>query len=67
MLDERLKFLDLKIMIHPNMVDCVHVNLRDSFCFQPHVELSVSTTNDTVVRAILIFAEGIFEGESHVV
>ncbi|XP_033647290.1 Bardet-Biedl syndrome 2 protein homolog [Asterias rubens] len=33
----------------------------------PHVELSVSTTNDTVVRAILIFAEGIFEGESHVV
>ena len=35
--------------------------------FQPHVELSVSTSNDTVVRAVLIFAEGIFEGESHVV
>lgn len=33
----------------------------------PHVELSISTSNDTVIRAVLIFAEGIFEGESHVV
>ncbi|XP_064634179.1 Bardet-Biedl syndrome 2 protein homolog [Lineus longissimus] len=33
----------------------------------PHVELLVSTTNDTVIKAVLIFAEGIFEGESHVV
>ncbi|XP_076471664.1 BBSome complex member BBS2-like [Babylonia areolata] len=33
----------------------------------PHVELYISTTNDTVIRAVLIFAEGIFEGESHVV
>ncbi|XP_075017106.1 BBSome complex member BBS2 isoform X4 [Calonectris borealis] len=32
-----------------------------------HVELSISTTNDTIIRAVLIFAEGIFEGESHVV
>ncbi|XP_073438129.1 BBSome complex member BBS2 isoform X4 [Dendrobates tinctorius] len=32
-----------------------------------HVELSISTSNDTIIRAILIFAEGIFEGESHVV
>ncbi|KAL8584830.1 hypothetical protein ACOMHN_037535 [Nucella lapillus] len=33
----------------------------------PHVELFISTTNDTIIRAVLIFAEGIFEGESHVV
>ncbi|XP_061177262.1 Bardet-Biedl syndrome 2 protein homolog isoform X1 [Saccostrea echinata] len=33
----------------------------------PHVELFIGTTNDTLVRAALIFAEGIFEGESHVV
>ncbi|XP_071104819.1 BBSome complex member BBS2-like [Haliotis cracherodii] len=33
----------------------------------PHVELIISTTNDTVIKAVLIFAEGIFEGESHVV
>ncbi|KAK3767058.1 hypothetical protein RRG08_054106 [Elysia crispata] len=33
----------------------------------PHVELLISTTNDTIIRAVLIFAEGIFEGESHVV
>lgn len=32
-----------------------------------HVELFIATTNDTVVKAVLIFAEGIFEGESHVV
>ncbi|KAK6191700.1 hypothetical protein SNE40_003318 [Patella caerulea] len=32
-----------------------------------HVELLISTSNDTVIRAVLIFAEGIFEGESHVV
>ncbi|KAM4614369.1 BBSome complex member BBS2 [Discoglossus pictus] len=33
----------------------------------PHVELSITTSNDTIIRAVLIFAEGIFEGESHVV
>ncbi|KAM9626122.1 BBSome complex member BBS2 isoform 2-T2 [Morphnus guianensis] len=32
-----------------------------------HVELCISTINDTIIRAVLIFAEGIFEGESHVV
>uniref|UniRef100_A0A5F9D3A6 Bardet-Biedl syndrome 2 protein homolog n=1 Tax=Oryctolagus cuniculus TaxID=9986 RepID=A0A5F9D3A6_RABIT len=32
-----------------------------------HVELRVSTSNDTIIRAVLIFAEGIFIGESHVV
>uniref|UniRef100_A0A8C3KT89 BBSome complex member BBS2 n=1 Tax=Chrysolophus pictus TaxID=9089 RepID=A0A8C3KT89_CHRPC len=32
-----------------------------------HVELCISTTNDTIIRAVLIFAEGIFEGESHVI
>ncbi|XP_041460099.1 Bardet-Biedl syndrome 2 protein homolog [Lytechinus variegatus] len=33
----------------------------------PHVELTVNTSNDTVLKAVLIFAEGIFEGESHVI
>ncbi|XP_077372555.1 BBSome complex member BBS2 [Festucalex cinctus] len=32
-----------------------------------HVELSITTPNETIIRAVLIFAEGIFEGESHVV
>ncbi|XP_050687071.1 Bardet-Biedl syndrome 2 protein homolog [Eriocheir sinensis] len=32
----------------------------------PHVEIALATTNDTVIRAVVIFAEGIFEGESHV-
>ncbi|XP_037069324.1 Bardet-Biedl syndrome 2 protein homolog [Pollicipes pollicipes] len=33
----------------------------------PHVEITLATSNDTVMRAALIFAEGIFQGESHVV
>ncbi|CAF0727330.1 unnamed protein product [Brachionus calyciflorus] len=32
-----------------------------------HVELTVVTNNDTVIRAVIIFAEGIFKGESFVV
>ncbi|KAA0199277.1 hypothetical protein HAZT_HAZT008930 [Hyalella azteca] len=34
--------------------------------FKPHVEIALATTNDTIIRAVIIFAEGIFEGESHV-
>ena len=34
---------------------------------QPHVEVTLSTSNDTIIKSVLIFAEGIFEGESHVV
>ena len=33
---------------------------------QPHVEIGLATTNDTVIRSVIVFAEGIFEGESHV-
>ncbi|ELU16233.1 hypothetical protein CAPTEDRAFT_171644 [Capitella teleta] len=34
---------------------------------RPHVELFIATTNETIIQAVLIFAEGIFDGESHVV
>lgn len=34
---------------------------------QPHVEVTLTTSNDTLIRSVLIFAEGIFEGECHVV
>ena len=33
----------------------------------PHVEVSLTTSNDTIIRSVLIFAEGIFDGECHVV
>ncbi|GFR02125.1 bardet-Biedl syndrome 2 protein homolog [Trichonephila clavata] len=33
----------------------------------PHIEVSLETTNNTIIRCVLIFAEGIFDGESHVV
>lgn len=32
-----------------------------------HVNIYVSTNNDTIIRAVIIFAEGIFNGETHVV
>jgi len=31
-----------------------------------HVELKISTSNETVIKAVIIFAEGIFKNESHV-
>ncbi|CAD5110876.1 DgyrCDS241 [Dimorphilus gyrociliatus] len=32
----------------------------------PHVNLIISTSNETIVRSAIIFAEGIFENECHV-
>ncbi|KAK6318300.1 hypothetical protein J4Q44_G00115910 [Coregonus suidteri] len=32
-----------------------------------HIELSISTPNETIIRAVLMFAEGILEGESQLV
>ncbi|CAG9855973.1 unnamed protein product [Phyllotreta striolata] len=34
---------------------------------KPHVELYLCTNNSTIIRAAIIFAEGIFNGETHVV
>ncbi|XP_070381810.1 BBSome complex member BBS2-like isoform X5 [Dermacentor albipictus] len=30
----------------------------------PHVEVALETNNETVIRAVILFAEGIFDGES---
>lgn len=35
--------------------------------FPGHVVLTISTNNDTIIRAVTAFAEGIFDGESHVI
>ena len=32
----------------------------------PHVDVVLSTNNDTIIRSIIVFAEGIFNGETHV-
>ena len=39
----------------------------DQIVLQAHVEVSLSTSNETIIRSVLIFAEGIFDGECHVV
>lgn len=31
------------------------------------MEISVSTNNDTIIKAVMVFAEGIFKGETLVV
>lgn len=31
------------------------------------MELCLTTNNETIIRAVLVFAEGIFAGETHVV
>lgn len=31
------------------------------------MEISISTNNNTIIKAIIVFAEGIFKGETHVV
>ncbi|XP_064462898.1 Bardet-Biedl syndrome 2 protein homolog isoform X1 [Ornithodoros turicata] len=31
---------------------------------KPHVEIALQTNNDTIIRAVIVFAEGIFQGES---
>lgn len=49
-----------ELMLLINVTSCIN------FLCQPHVEIALATTNDTVIRAVIIFAEGIFEGESHV-
>ncbi|XP_015781613.1 Bardet-Biedl syndrome 2 protein homolog [Tetranychus urticae] len=40
------------------------LNIEDS---KPSVDLTLQTTNETIIRMVVIFAEGIFKGESHVV
>ncbi|CAB1323259.1 unnamed protein product [Coregonus sp. 'balchen'] len=42
-------------------------NLMDSESQRAHIELSISTPNETIIRAVLMFAEGILEGESQLV
>lgn len=34
---------------------------------KPHVEISVSTNNDTIIKTVMVFAEGIFKGETLVI
>uniref|UniRef100_A0AAR5Q943 Bardet-Biedl syndrome 2 protein homolog n=1 Tax=Dendroctonus ponderosae TaxID=77166 RepID=A0AAR5Q943_DENPD len=34
---------------------------------KPHIEVYICTNNSTIIKAVIIFAEGIFSGESHVV
>nr|CAB3225153.1 Bardet-Biedl syndrome 2 protein homolog [Phallusia mammillata] len=45
----------------------LNTNLTINTKGRPHIELIVSTTNETIVRMVVIFAEGLFDGESHIV
>lgn len=32
--------------------------------FQPHIEIGINTNNETIIKAVIIFSEGIFESET---
>lgn len=49
-----VKMTKLCLPLFPNTA------LNVSSC-QPHVEVTLTTSNDTIIKAVLIFAEGIFE------
>uniref|UniRef100_A0A667XRQ3 BBSome complex member BBS2 n=1 Tax=Myripristis murdjan TaxID=586833 RepID=A0A667XRQ3_9TELE len=73
--EENAKFSKLNENIYSGMgVIPANTQLQTALSVRPateaqkaHIELSISTPNETIIRAVLIFAEGIFEGESHVV
>ncbi|KAK7870413.1 hypothetical protein R5R35_003747 [Gryllus longicercus] len=44
----------------------ISVNMGDEKKL-PHVEIALSTNNDTIIRAVMVFAEGIFDGETHII
>ncbi|CAB3369144.1 Hypothetical predicted protein [Cloeon dipterum] len=46
-------------------LQCV-VALNEKDLEKPHIDVTLFTNNDTVIRAVLVFCEGIFQGESHV-
>ncbi|EGW00056.1 Bardet-Biedl syndrome 2 protein-like [Cricetulus griseus] len=54
------------ILANTKLHTALSVNLGND-TQEAHAELRISTSNDTIIRAVLIFAEGIFVGESHVV
>ncbi|XP_059489221.1 Bardet-Biedl syndrome 2 protein homolog [Neocloeon triangulifer] len=42
------------------------ISLNDTDLKKPRIDVNLFTNNDTVIRAVLVFCEGIFQGESHV-
>lgn len=59
---ERWRHLSLNSGIHRQ-------NLKDKLSFhirQPNIEIKIITNNSTVIRAVLLFSEGIFESETFI-
>ncbi|XP_071442607.1 BBSome complex member BBS2-like [Hetaerina americana] len=54
------------IPAHTRLQTRVSISMGNSQ-LKPHVELGLSTNNDTVIRLVLVYGEGIFDGETHVI
>ncbi len=54
------------VQTNTHLETSIYVNAGSDDC-EPCVQLELSTSNDTLIRAVMVFAEGIFAGESHVV
>ncbi|KAK4885882.1 hypothetical protein RN001_002153 [Aquatica leii] len=45
----------------------IGISTNDNPAIKPHIEIFISTNNTTIIKAVIIFAEGIFKGETHIV
>ncbi|XP_046405847.1 Bardet-Biedl syndrome 2 protein-like isoform X2 [Ischnura elegans] len=54
------------IPAHTRLQTRVSISMGNSQ-IKPHVELGLSTNNDTIIRLVLVYGEGIFDGETHVI
>ncbi|KAF5291934.1 hypothetical protein FQA39_LY14166 [Lamprigera yunnana] len=45
----------------------IGISTNHGHVVKPNVEIFISTNNTTIIKAVIIFAEGIFKGETHIV
>lgn len=64
--NEQLESLESQGVIPANTRLQIGISNEDSVT-KNSVEIFISTNNSTIIRAVIIFAEGIFDGESYVV
>lgn len=46
------------------VLDVGNLEIYVNFQKQMHIELSVCTNNETIIKALIVFSEGIFDGET---
>ncbi|XP_017768164.1 PREDICTED: Bardet-Biedl syndrome 2 protein-like [Nicrophorus vespilloides] len=65
--DRREDNLESNGVIPANTRLQIAISANDNPKTKNHVEIFILTNNNTVIKAVIVFAEGIFKGETHVV